>query len=100
MSIFVIAATAVLALLEVRNRRRRNAAGKTPGRWEVALSDDGEMVHVRWSLPDEKGRYLWVRHYPASAWGLHAAEREAARYNADGMRVEQCRPWGIVDEEK
>ncbi len=47
--------------------------------WET--HDDGVMVHVRWSLPDELGRYLWVRHYPATPWGLNAAEREAERFN-------------------
>ena len=58
------------------------------GRWEVKLSPDGEMVHVRWSIPNERGEYLWVRHYPATPWGLNACEGEARRFND-----ERRQPW-------
>lgn len=51
-------------------------------RWEAVLDDDGCMIRVRWSRPDEEGRYLWIAHYPASAWGLNAAEGHVKRLNA------------------
>ena len=57
--------------------------------WEVVMDDDGEMARVRWSEPDTKGRFLWVRHYPATSWGLNAVERDAARMNLEGRRPEE-----------
>jgi hypothetical protein len=57
--------------------------------WEVVMDSDGVMCRVRWSEPDTKGRYLWVRHYPATRWGMNAVEREAARMNSEGRRPEE-----------
>jgi hypothetical protein len=53
------------------------------GRWEVYHDPDGTMVRVRWSIPDDEGRYLWVRHYANEAFGRKAATQDAARFNAD-----------------
>lgn len=64
------------------------ASGWRDGQWESVEDDDGEMVRVRWSTPDESGLYLWVGHYPGGSWGRHAAERMASEYNRVG-RV----PW-------
>lgn len=57
------------------------------GAWEVVADDDGQMVRVRWSVPDSEGRHLYVRHYPGGGWGETAAERQAAEWNREG------RPW-------
>lgn len=48
------------------------------GKWEVVSDPGGEMHRVRWSVPDEEGRYQWVRHYPRK----HFAERQADDFNA------------------
>jgi hypothetical protein len=66
---------------------------KGPPRW-VAVPDDPrpddteEFWRVRWSEPDEKGRYLYVRHYGGNgtAWNKRAAEGDAARFNEQGRR--------------
>jgi len=56
--------------------------------WEAVPDEDGVMWRVRWSQPDDHGRYLWVGHYPTENVGQHMAERHAERFN------EQCRcPW-------
>ncbi len=47
---------------------------------------------VRWSIPDSKERYLWVRHYltdnepgsPSLAWCEVAAKNNARDFNASG----------------
>lgn len=42
------------------------------GQWEVyPACQDGKTIGwlVRWSVPDDKGRYLWVRHYYADDSG-------------------------------
>ena len=56
--------------------------------WEVVENKDGSMCHVRWSEPDDEGRYLWVSRYPATTWGRYAAERSAEDKNVSGVR-----PW-------
>jgi uncharacterized protein (TIGR02996 family) len=57
-------------------------------RWEAVPDKDGEMWRVRWSVPDEKGRYQWVRHYPAKDHpGKHFAECDAERMNHEGREV-------------
>lgn len=50
------------------------------GKWEVVPDDDYTMYRVRWSIPDEQGRYQWVRHYPEHL--RHAAYREAEDFNS------------------
>lgn len=56
------------------------------GKWEAIYSS--EMWRVRWSIPDAGGRFLWVRHYDSTAWGKHAAER-----NAEAFNTEKRSPW-------
>lgn len=51
-----------------------------PGKWEVISDKDGEMHRVRWSIPDNQGRYQWVRHYPRSM--QNAAQRQAEDFNS------------------
>jgi hypothetical protein len=60
------------------------AAASDPavGRWETHVDDDGVMIRVRWSVQGERG-YLWVRHYPNTAWGRSAAEGEAEMFNSE-----------------
>jgi hypothetical protein len=53
----------------------------TRGKWEVILSDDREMAHIRWSLTDARGYYAFIRHYPATNWGLAVIERECRELN-------------------
>jgi len=60
-------------------------------RWEAVPDSEGDMIRVRWSEPNEKGEYLWVRHYPATPWGINACERQAAEFNAEGRRPEEFR---------
>lgn len=80
---------------------RRPAIAVLPepeGRWEVVADENNTeeegCYRVRWSIPDEKGRYLWVRHYGygpggnSSRWSSHAAERNAEQFNKEGRR-----PW-------
>lgn len=44
---------------------------------------------VRWSDPDEQGRYQWAAHYPyepnghSKGWAENAAERTAKRWNEE-----------------
>lgn len=59
------------------------------GRWEVVEDTDGGMVRVRWSIPDAADRYLWVRHYPADAFGRQACARQAAAWNAERVPPER-----------
>jgi hypothetical protein len=63
------------------------------GQWEAVPDephpDDtkgGRFWRVRWSAPDEKGRWLYVRHYGGngSAWNQNAAERNAQLLNEQG----------------
>lgn len=61
------------------------------GVWEAVVDEDGkggsnEFWRVRYSLPDFKGRYLYVRHYGSngSAWNRSAAESQAREFNAEG----------------
>jgi hypothetical protein len=61
------------------------------GRWEVSRDDDGAMVRVRWSLPDDQGAHLYVRHYPGGGWGENACEREARSFNDEGRRPSEWR---------
>ena len=53
------------------------------GHWETVVDDDGEMIRIRWSVPDAQGRYSWVRHYPATTWSIVSCEQQAARWNAE-----------------
>lgn len=72
------------------------------GRYEVVeAKDNGAVVghQVRWSIPDEQGRYRWVGHYyagaeddPSPRWCQHAAERDAAQRNANSPAVAAWRP--------
>jgi len=76
-------------------------ARETDGRWEVLVDPDGEMVRVRWSVPDAHGLFWWVRHYPATPWGMNACEGQAARFNAEGRSPYEWtdyRPARGVDE--
>jgi hypothetical protein len=58
------------------------------GRWEIASSHDGEMLHLRWSLPAADGRYMWVQHYPNTPWAEAALERVEREWNSPaGRRV-------------
>lgn len=67
------------------------------GEWEVIKEEDGKGARVRWSIPDNLGRYLWVRHYltdnspgsPTKQWCENAAERDAKRFNDDARRPEE-----------
>lgn len=69
------------------------------GEWEVypAIQTDGRQNGktigwlVRWSVPDEKGRYLWVGHYyagedgePSIDWCHTAATNDAKGKNDSG----------------
>lgn len=63
--------------------------------WEVVPAvEDGKVIgyQVRWSQPDEHGRYLWVGHYYAGnnslGWCENAAERDAENKNRIGKQ-----PW-------
>lgn len=67
-----------------------------PGHWETALDDDDVMVRIRWSIPDSRGRYLWVRHYPATAWGRAAVWRQVAEWNAEGKTPAEFRGWWVA----
>lgn len=59
--------------------------------WEVVPAfDAGELVgyQVRWSIPDDRGRYLWVGHYYSGPdnslrWCQHAAESHCKRLNTE-----------------
>ncbi len=70
---------------------------RLPPHWEAveAADEDGPYGwKVRWSEPDDKGRYLWVRHYhagnsgddpgPSLGWCHNAAEGDALRLNSSG----------------
>jgi len=67
-------------------------------RWESVPSyDEGELIgyRVRWSQPDDQGRYLWVGHYLAEPddkdrlrWCEVASESDAKRKNEEGKA-----PW-------
>lgn len=70
-------------------------------RWEIAPRYENPEDHssqvvgwcVRWSEPNEKGEYLWVRHYIKGSnaekglsleWCENAAERDAQEFNSIG----------------
>lgn len=61
-------------------------------RWEASRSSDGSMWHIRWSVPNPDGSYLWLRHYPAADNGMIRAEADATRLN-----VEKRHPWESKD---
>lgn len=78
------------------------------GTWEVVPAKESieGTAHdiiigylVRWSVPDNGGRYLNVRHYyaglegnePTIEWCQHAAERDCRRMIEDGRHP---REWG------
>lgn len=48
--------------------------------------EDGPMWRVRWSQPDDEGKYLWVGHYGGNGprQNQHMAERDAEQRNNDG----------------
>ena len=64
--------------------------------WEAKAAYDGPNIigfRVRWSEPNPKGEYLYVRHYiagedgdPSVAWCLNAAEGDAQRLNQEDRR--------------
>lgn len=74
--------------------------------WEsVAVYDEDAGTpfgyKVRWSQPDDAGRYPCVGHYhageddsPSLVWCERAAESHARRLNAEGRRPEGRRPEG------
>jgi hypothetical protein len=70
-------------------RRVLQLFGKAPvePHWEVVVDPDGVMCHVRWSERFPNGKYLYVRHYPAGAWGETACASNARAFN------EQKRHW-------
>lgn len=65
------------------------------GSWQ-AIADDphpedekgGRFWRVRWTIPNERGEYLYVRHYGGngSGWNQNAAEGDAKRMNEEGRR--------------
>lgn len=63
------------------------------GRWEVVTGRDREMVHVRWSLPNADGVFLWVRHYPNTGWGQVACEGQAQDFNRIGRVPAEWGRW-------
>lgn len=54
------------------------------GKWETIVSPSGEMIHVRWSVPNAKGEYLYCAHYPNQTPHKYFAEDTAERWNAEG----------------
>ena len=64
--------------------------------WEAKAAYEGPNIigfRVRWSQPNPKGEYLYVRHYmmgedgdPSLSWCLNAAEGDAQRLNQEDRR--------------
>lgn len=70
------------------------------GHWEVIHIPDEKILgtgfyKVRWSVADEQGRWLWVRHYgydgieARQEWCKHAAETSCDQLNREGRRPEE-----------
>ena len=85
--IWSIAFFACVALWDVVRSREV----KDESHWEsVPAYVDGHLIgyQVRWSEPDDDGRYLWVGHYYAGehnsiGWCEVAAESDARRKNRE-----------------
>ena len=84
-TVFVALTAFALTFLWVRHAHRPPPIEPRTDLWEVSLDPDGRMARVRWAVPDAGGRHVYVKHYPTTGWGRHAAERAAARWNAAGI---------------
>lgn len=77
------------------------------GHWEVCPVDDETTsrpigYRVRWSIPDDKGRFSYESHYisgedgdPSLAWCFNAAESTAKRWNEEKRMPQQGIPLQI-----
>ena len=82
------ALAAVQRAVELCPKSERETSAPT---WEVVPAfDNGNCIgyRVRWSVPDDRGRYLWVRHYLAGEDGSPSLGwcEQAALSNAKQMR--------------
>lgn len=69
---------------EQQRLERVSATEVRKGCWELYIPDNGQLVHVRWSVPDSEGHYLMAAHYENNKWGVHACEAMAERWNKSG----------------
>lgn len=84
MSLVIVIIILTVSIILLSNRQK---FPEIEHKWEVVPAYvDGELVgyQIRWSEPDDKGRYLWVGHYFAGEditlnWCEVAAESHCRR---------------------
>jgi hypothetical protein len=110
----------VLSAAEVFAQRTENAdnlgSESIVGHWEAVpdepseddtkinaqtMKENGRFWRVRWSVPDEDGRWLYVRHYGGNGtgWNRNAAESDAEKFNRE-QRIPTQFGYRAAKEEK